>query len=332
MEVPAIAAGTLAAIHVQAGEVAPVGAVVAVISAHGETAAAPPPLAPAKAGVQNQEQGPAGAGPRACAGTSGRQRPGPPSRWSRSARCARPSATTARRALPGGTVVTPLARRLAGEAGIDLSNVKGSGPHGRIVAPDVESAKNAKPAPALAQIDGDRDRHADGGCRDRPVARPVRAGKRRAERGQARARRRHRQGLGDGARAHHAGTQPISRVAIGNEPGGRQRRRRQVADRDRSGAARRCASDARARRARSPFPACRVSSSVADMLQSRRRRRCSASARRAAHRSRRRTARSGSSSMMTATLACDHRVRSMRRARRGIACQPSRDLSNSRLR
>ena len=31
MEVPAIAAGTLAAIHVQAGEVAPVGAVVAII-------------------------------------------------------------------------------------------------------------------------------------------------------------------------------------------------------------------------------------------------------------------------------------------------------------
>ena len=36
--------------------------------------------------------------------------------------------------LPGGTVVTPLARRLAGEAGIDLANLKGSGPHGRIVA------------------------------------------------------------------------------------------------------------------------------------------------------------------------------------------------------
>ena len=40
--------------------------------------------------------------------------------------------------LPGGAVVTPLARRLAGEAGIDLSSVKGSGPHGRIVARDIE--------------------------------------------------------------------------------------------------------------------------------------------------------------------------------------------------
>ena len=36
------------------------------------------------------------------------------------------------------TVVTPLARRLAVEAGIDPSGLKGSGPHGRIVARDVK--------------------------------------------------------------------------------------------------------------------------------------------------------------------------------------------------
>jgi pyruvate dehydrogenase E2 component (dihydrolipoamide acetyltransferase) len=56
--------------------------------------------------------------------------------------------------LAGGTVTTPLARRLAGEAGIDLSNVKGSGPHGRIVARDVETARSAAPAyaPAAASM------------------------------------------------------------------------------------------------------------------------------------------------------------------------------------
>jgi pyruvate dehydrogenase E2 component (dihydrolipoamide acetyltransferase) len=42
--------------------------------------------------------------------------------------------------LASGAVVTPLARRLAGEAGIDLSRVVASGPHGRIVARDVQSA------------------------------------------------------------------------------------------------------------------------------------------------------------------------------------------------
>ena len=42
--------------------------------------------------------------------------------------------------LASGTTVTPLARRLAGERGIDLARVTGSGPHGRIVARDVEQA------------------------------------------------------------------------------------------------------------------------------------------------------------------------------------------------
>lgn len=48
--------------------------------------------------------------------------------------------------LPTGSYVTPLARRLASERGIDLMRVSGSGPHGRIVAADVDKA----PAPAVA--------------------------------------------------------------------------------------------------------------------------------------------------------------------------------------
>jgi pyruvate dehydrogenase E2 component (dihydrolipoamide acetyltransferase) len=57
--------------------------------------------------------------------------------------------------LASGAFVTPIARRLAGEHGIDLARVKGSGPRGRIVAADVEgaisSAAVARPAaPALA--------------------------------------------------------------------------------------------------------------------------------------------------------------------------------------
>jgi pyruvate dehydrogenase E2 component (dihydrolipoamide acetyltransferase) len=42
---------------------------------------------------------------------------------------------------------SPLARRLAGLAGIDLASVAGSGPHGRIIRRDVEGLQ-AKPAPA----------------------------------------------------------------------------------------------------------------------------------------------------------------------------------------
>ena len=43
---------------------------------------------------------------------------------------------------------SPLARRLAGDAGIDLTAVAGSGPRGRIVKKDVEAAIAAGPVPA----------------------------------------------------------------------------------------------------------------------------------------------------------------------------------------
>jgi pyruvate dehydrogenase E2 component (dihydrolipoamide acetyltransferase) len=52
---------------------------------------------------------------------------------------------------------SPLARRLAKEAGIDLARVQGSGPHGRIVARDVEDAragKGLKPAQASKAAPG----------------------------------------------------------------------------------------------------------------------------------------------------------------------------------
>ncbi|MQX37299.1 pyruvate dehydrogenase complex dihydrolipoamide acetyltransferase [Roseospira navarrensis] len=45
---------------------------------------------------------------------------------------------------------SPLARRLAAEAGLDLTGVKGSGPHGRIVRADVDKAKAEGPKPQAA--------------------------------------------------------------------------------------------------------------------------------------------------------------------------------------
>ncbi|MGB8528515.1 MAG: 2-oxo acid dehydrogenase subunit E2, partial [Rhodoplanes sp.] len=58
--------------------------------------------------------------------------------------------------LPGGRTITPLARRLAAEAGIDLSRIPSSGPHGCIVARDVESvmARGMEPAAAAARPSG----------------------------------------------------------------------------------------------------------------------------------------------------------------------------------
>jgi pyruvate dehydrogenase E2 component (dihydrolipoamide acetyltransferase) len=55
-------------------------------------------------------------------------------------------------AKAGGARVfaSPLARRIAAEKGLDLTAIKGSGPHGRIVRADVEGAKAAAPVAAVA--------------------------------------------------------------------------------------------------------------------------------------------------------------------------------------
>ena len=59
----------------------------------------------------------------------------------------------------GGTTKifsSPLARRLAKEAGIDVGRIEGSGPHGRVVARDVEAAKSGRGlrAPSAAPAAG----------------------------------------------------------------------------------------------------------------------------------------------------------------------------------
>jgi pyruvate dehydrogenase E2 component (dihydrolipoamide acetyltransferase) len=149
MEVPAIAAGTLAEIRVSAGEVAPVGAVVAIIQGNGESVS----LTPAKAGVQSPEKKELDSrlrgDERNMVAAAPKPVPMEPFREVRS-----PDRNYGPARLPDGTVVTPLARRLAGEAGIDLANIKGSGPHGRIVARDIETARSTKasalaPAPSI---------------------------------------------------------------------------------------------------------------------------------------------------------------------------------------
>jgi pyruvate dehydrogenase E2 component (dihydrolipoamide acetyltransferase) len=154
MEVPATSAGTLTDIRFQVGETAKVGAVVAVMAVAGEEtqpkaaepkavapASAPhnTPLTPAKAGVQNQSS--LDSRLRGNERTENRSFAYPNMDPFREVRT--PERNYGPAKLAGGAVATPLARRLAGERGIDLSNVRGSGPHGRIVAADIDQAAPA---------------------------------------------------------------------------------------------------------------------------------------------------------------------------------------------
>ena len=58
-----------------------------------------------------------------------------------------PAAAAAAPAAAGGPRATPMARRSAEEAGVDLRAVSGSGPSGRITKADVEAARVARTAP-----------------------------------------------------------------------------------------------------------------------------------------------------------------------------------------
>jgi len=147
MEVPSTTAGVLAEIRVPAGEVAPVGAVVAVI-ADGAAASAPaaaealskPAVAPAGAPANRLQPraAPVAAGEPAAAAI----------KLDPFFEVRTPERNYGPARLPGGRRVTPLARRLAAEGGIDLATVSPSGPHGRIVARDVEAAARATPKAA----------------------------------------------------------------------------------------------------------------------------------------------------------------------------------------
>jgi pyruvate dehydrogenase E2 component (dihydrolipoamide acetyltransferase) len=65
-----------------------------------------------------------------------------------------PSASPA----PGRTKSSPLARRLAGERGLDLSSIQGTGPGGRVIVRDIEAAPvAAQAAAAHAKTSGHED-------------------------------------------------------------------------------------------------------------------------------------------------------------------------------
>ncbi|NSZ62736.1 pyruvate dehydrogenase complex dihydrolipoamide acetyltransferase [Agrobacterium tumefaciens] len=157
MEVEAVDEGTVAKLVVPAGtEAVKVNALIAILAADGEDVAeaakggnAAPAASQAKAEAPKQEVAKAEA-PKEEAAPAKAEKP--------AADQASAPSTPAPVAKSGERIfASPLARRLAKEAGLDLTAVSGSGPHGRIVKTDVEKAAasgGAKAAPAAAASAG----------------------------------------------------------------------------------------------------------------------------------------------------------------------------------
>ena len=150
MEVEAVDEGTIAKILVPEGtqDVA-VNDVIAVLAGDGEdvkAAGAGAASAPAKPTASAEP--PAAAKPAPASAPAPAKAPAPAA----AAPAPQVSAPAPQTNGHGRIFSSPLARRLAREAGIELARIAGSGPHGRVVARDVEQAKSGKglKAPAAA--------------------------------------------------------------------------------------------------------------------------------------------------------------------------------------
>jgi pyruvate dehydrogenase E2 component (dihydrolipoamide acetyltransferase) len=154
MEYESIDDGVLAKIVVPEGtQDVPVNQLIAVLAQEGEdpksaAAAAGKAVAPAAPAAKPADAKPAESKAEAPAKA--------PTATSSAATAATAPAAPASAHGSGDRVFSsPLARRLAQDAGIDIGRVQGTGPHGRIIARDVEAAKSGKGlAPAAAAAGG----------------------------------------------------------------------------------------------------------------------------------------------------------------------------------
>eukprot|EP00271_Cylindrocystis_brebissonii_P011845 TRINITY_DN29814_c0_g1_i1.p1 TRINITY_DN29814_c0_g1~~TRINITY_DN29814_c0_g1_i1.p1 ORF type:complete len:518 (+),score=144.77 TRINITY_DN29814_c0_g1_i1:113-1666(+) len=146
MDVETFYDGILAAIVVQEGEVAPVGAAIGILAETAEE------LEEAKSKAAAKSNGSAVASPAppteaAPAPPPAAAAPPPPPPAPAAAPAAPQVVVSEHPAAEGGRIVaTPYAKKLAKQFKIDLATVKGSGPQGRIVASDVELAAGKTPS------------------------------------------------------------------------------------------------------------------------------------------------------------------------------------------
>lgn len=150
IELEAFGSGVLRKIVVEVGSSVPVGQTIAVIADPGEDISSA--LAGAPAPVPAKVEGPSPAHP---APAVARVQPAQP-----------PTPTSPPVAPAGGRVrASPLARKIAERAGVDLHLIKGSGPAGRVIRRDVEeyvSAAGVRPAAVAPTAPGEYE--------DRPLS------------------------------------------------------------------------------------------------------------------------------------------------------------------
>ena len=157
MEVEAVDEGVLAAILVESGaEGVAVGTAIARLAEDGESAAdvaAAPVVAPepVPADPAPTDPAPADPAPAEPAPVAAPAAVVPDTATSATTTLATTTPATATPNIGGSRIfASPLARRIAGDGGVDLAALTGSGPHGRILRRDVEAAISAPGGKAVS--------------------------------------------------------------------------------------------------------------------------------------------------------------------------------------
>jgi pyruvate dehydrogenase E2 component (dihydrolipoamide acetyltransferase) len=152
MELQSFDEGTVAALSVPEGQTVPVGTVIAILAGEGESVdeakrAGRAETSARKPDVKAAAQHGASVSEREDVGTAVLDRPSRETRENGAAPAAEPKPTREGGRDGGRIFVSPLARKLARESGVDLEQVEGTGPSGRITSKDVEAAATGAPAP-----------------------------------------------------------------------------------------------------------------------------------------------------------------------------------------
>lgn len=137
-ELQARADGVLLAVFAEPGDMVPVGANLGIIGSEGEDISGMMGEAGANGGAKKAAAPAAPAAKEAEPDTAAAAQPE-----------AKAAHSTVSEGFPGGVKATPVARRVAQEHGVDLKQVEGSGPDGRIRKRDVETFLE-QPPPATA--------------------------------------------------------------------------------------------------------------------------------------------------------------------------------------
>ncbi len=165
MDIEAMTGGVVRKLLVEEGATVPVGAIIGILGDEDEDISAlveeakaslegAPATEPETAGEETADEETPGGEPEEPVAGEPESRPAPPEETSAEKDAGEPAPPVRERAAGERVRISPVARRMAEDAGLDPASIEGSGPGGRVVKADVERAIRSGTGRAAAPAAG----------------------------------------------------------------------------------------------------------------------------------------------------------------------------------